>query len=124
MSKGIDLSYAKPEQKSSLPTFNIITHRGTLGDVTLRSGRKVGRVDGIYVPTHNATIKCAPYDNHFIYELIGNERIIGAPPTMCTCGSMAMVVGHDAYKNDASPQGQMFVCLYHANTGKHADGGQ
>jgi len=69
-------------------------------------------------------VMCAPYDNHFIYQLpvyvIGNS-------TMCTCGSIAVMIGFNDYSHLASPsetQGLMLVCKAHTDTNRHADGSQ
>lgn len=61
---------------------------------------------------------CAPYDSHFIFM---DDRRKGWI-LFCTCGSPAVAVGYDAYKHDASPQGQLLVCYFHAASGKHTDG--
>lgn len=63
-------------------------------------------------------VQCAPYDSHFV---LVDERRKGWT-LFCTCASIAVVVGYDAYKKDASPQGQLLVCYHHALTGKHVDG--
>jgi len=96
----------------------IIKHAGTVnsaisdGQTVFR--RKMIKIKGI------GSVKTAPYDNHFVYyqsKRIGNVLY-------CTCGSPAVVVGYDVYKNNASQQGAMLVCLHHATTGKHMDGSQ
>lgn len=121
MSKGIPL---KGKAQASLPKFNIIKHLGTLGDATTHSGKKIARRDALFMPSFTRLIKCAPYDNHFIYRVPNSDSVIGASTIMCTCGSMAVVTGHDAYKNDGSPQGELILCHWHATIGRHADGGQ
>lgn len=57
---------------------------------------------------YGGNIKCAPYDNHFIYA--SQEK--GQSAYMCTCGSPAVVV-------PPGPQG-MFLCLFDAENGHHA----
>jgi len=73
-------------------------------------------LDGIEKPP--LSVNCAPYDNHFVFKDMSR---IGWT-TFCTCGSAAVVVGYDAYKQDASAQGALLVCLVHTQSGKHADG--
>lgn len=83
-------------------------------------GRWIDAKDKIFIPEYNAWIPCAPYDNHTIYETGFTKP--GTQPYMCTCGAMAVIVGWNVYKNEASPQGLMFVCHHHATFQKHADG--
>lgn len=96
--------------------FVTVKYYNSPNKVTLDNGLTVTRaekIDGVI---------CAPYDNHFIYEV--PKRFKRSWFAMCTCGSPAVIVGSDVYKEDASPtkSGQMIVCLSHANTGKHATG--
>jgi hypothetical protein len=98
---------------------------GDLQKATLSDGTVVKRQEVIFVEGQGL-IRCAPYELHFIYE---------TPKTMkgwglyCTCGSIAGVVGLDAYSELASPTstGKMLVCIRHTTlkqnlgVGKHAD---
>lgn len=110
--------------------FNIIRVAGIPQEATTTDNYKVYRTDKIFVPEFFRFVKCAPYDNHFIYEdpefLKGT---LGRWFAMCTCGSNAVIVGYNVYKDDASPSsgsglqtGEMLVCYRHAEFGKHADG--
>lgn len=82
-------------------------------------GKWVQAKDKIFIPEYRSHVVCAPYDNHTIYET--GLTAEGTMPYMCTCGSIAVIVGWDAYKQQASPQGMLFVCLMHTTYGKHAD---
>lgn len=89
-------------------TFEIIHHRGTpqealVGNVTVR------RSEEIFIPEWGAMVKCAPYDDHFIFE--SPYTAMGSPAHQCTCGSPAVVA-------PPGPQG-LFVCLNHATYGFH-----
>jgi len=121
MAKGIPL---KGSAQASLPRFSIIHHRGELGEAYTHKGTKIVRTDSIFLRSFGRFIKCTPYDNHFIYQVPETDRVVGASTVMCTCGSFAGIMGHDAYKNDASPQGELLLCHWHATEGRHADGGQ
>lgn len=107
--------------------LTVIKVAGIPKKATLFDNTKVYRNDIIAVelegkPHH---VKTAAYDNHFIYET--PVHILGWSP-MCTCGGMAGIVGYNMYKGDASPtvgsdlvSGELAVCLFHAQNGKHAD---
>lgn len=101
-------------------SFQIIRHRGQVNRGQLPDGRWIYRAEKIYVPEWNRFIPTAPYDNHFIYEapkdMIGNTAL-------CSCGSIAVISGYSAYKDDASQQGLLYVCNNHANLGVHINGG-
>lgn len=106
-------------------TFSIIHHRGSPNEATTLDGYKVYRQEEIFIPEWGKFVKCAPYDDHFIYEDPQSERIIGRWAHMCTCGSPAVIVGYNAYKNDASKySGGLLVCKAHADTGHHQTGGR
>lgn len=87
----------------------------------------VERQEYIFVNDTYGLVKCAPYELHFIYEVPASHKGWGL---MCTCGSIAGVVGLNAYSKLASPTstGLMIVCLRHNSTksnvgiGEHADG--
>lgn len=110
--------------------FNIIRVAGIPQEATTSDGHKIHRSDKIFVPDFFRFVVCAPYDNHFLYEDPEFKKgTIGRWFAMCTCGSTAVVVGHNAYKEDSSPTsgsgirtGEMLVCYHHAQYGKHADG--
>ena len=108
--------FEKPEGFS----FSIIHHRNSPNEAETDEGLKVVRQDKIFVKSYNALIQCAPYTDHFIYY--DTSRTLGRWTLMCTCGSPAGIVGYDAYKQDASPQGAMIICLCHARMGSHQDG--
>jgi len=118
--------------------FNIIKNRGTLTEATTLHGDKVTKQDKLFVQefpvgmtVFTGFIPCIDYENHFIYEVPNNEKTIGLPAYMCTCGAIAVAVGYDAYKDDQSFAGMQFVCMFRngmldQETGKllkrHADG--
>lgn len=100
-------------------TFNIIRHRGQLNEGVLPDGTKVYRKDKLYVPEWGGFIPCAPYDEHFIFEVPSKFKVSSY---MCTCGSIAVTSGPSGYVLDASPQGKMFICYFHSLYGHHSDG--
>lgn len=101
----------------------------TIGDAKIAElidGTKVERKELIFVDGYGL-IKCAPYELHFIYELPNHIRGWGL---MCTCGSIAGVVGYGAYSQlvSATATGHLIACVRHTTTknnigiGQHADG--
>lgn len=117
-SKGVNHNSAYPKA--------IVKVIGDLRQAELVDGTIVKRKDAIYVDGFGL-IKCAPYELHFIYELPQQFKGWGL---MCTCGSIAGVVGYGAYSQLASPTstGHMLVCVRHTTLkqnvgiGQHADG--
>jgi hypothetical protein len=124
------------KQSKVVPNVAIIHHRNSPNSAVTADKKEVRREDKIWYaeyddegyPITGRFIMCAPYDNHFVYEDPMWKIIPGRWAHMCTCGSTAVIVGYNAYKKDASPstegttKGEMFVCYYHAQFGKHADG--
>lgn len=100
--------------------FSIIHFHGSRDEAETGEGRKVYRQKKIFVPEWNRYVVCAAYDVHFIFE--NKQR--GYVAYQCTCGSLGVIVGSNAYKQDASPTetGELFVCLEHAQSGRHMDG--
>jgi hypothetical protein len=99
--------------------FNIIRHAGQLDEAEV-DGVKVHRQDAIWVPEYNGFVKCAPYQEHFIFST--PHAKVRSPAYQCTCGSFACVVGPSGYVWDASPQGKLFVCYHSATFGVHQGG--
>lgn len=106
-------------------SFSIIRHRGQVNKAQLPNGDWVERPEkGFFIPEAGRFIHAAPYEEHFIYEIPKHlANLYPGPIYRCTCGSAAGWVGHSGYVLDASAQGLMFVCLTHAQTGKHSNGG-
>lgn len=96
----------------------VVRHVGQLNWVEV-NGDRIERQELVYVGEYGM-VKAAPYDNHFVYRYAKRKGWT----TFCTCGSPAVIVGYDAYKQMASPQGMLLVCLSHTSSGRHADGSQ
>lgn len=116
----------------SVHSFSIIKRYLSPNSAETLDGHIVKREDRIFLRDPSQWIRwvaCAPYDNHFIYKDPEYDNgTLGRSALMCTCGSMAVIAGYNAYRKDASPAtdsknpGELLVCYFHANTGKHADG--
>lgn len=91
----------------------IIHHLGDLKKVTV-DGKTFKRQEEIFISSFGM-VKCAPYDNHFLFY---DTSHLGWS-LFCTCGSTAVVVGYDVYKKDASNQGALLICYINATTRKH-----
>lgn len=112
-------------QVKGTKAFHIIKQAGEPVSARTLDGKYIERRGQVWIPEYSRFVVLAPYDNHFIYE----SKKKDSPSFMCTCGSYAVIVGSNAYKKDASPTsgggimpGELMVCYYHANNGKHADG--
>jgi hypothetical protein len=122
--------------------FNIIKQRASPTELILNSGHKVEKLEYVYFREPNADasgpgdwrmVKCSDYHGeHFVYidpmyEAPGIEGK-GHVFAMCSCGSMAVIVGPDDAKlEDSDCPEQLLVCFVYHNTlvedgwGKHAD---
>lgn len=99
--------------------IKIVRHVGDLKSAYLpQDGTTVRRVDKIAIKDMGE-FKCSPYDNEFVFRHVFRDR---GWTLYCTCGSPACIVGYDAYAKDASPSGQMIVCMHHAQFNRHMDG--
>jgi hypothetical protein len=100
--------------------FAVIQQRGDPYKAITLDGQTVVREEKVFIPEYQNFVACAPYSSHFVYlDPSGIEQRWFA---MCTCGSPAVIVGYDAYRQDASSnEGAMLVCLFHAQRGHHAN---
>lgn len=119
------LKHQKIPHGSAYPKA-IVKVVGDLQQATLIDGTVVHRTESIYVDGFGL-IPCAPYELHFIYELPKHFKGWGL---MCTCGSIAGVIGYNAYSKLAAPTatGHIIACVRHTTLknnigiGRHADG--
>lgn len=115
----------------SVHTFSIIHHFNSPNEAITLDGYLIYREDKLFFHQIGRFVRCAEYDTHFLYlDPLWKKGIVGRWSPMCTCGSAAVIVGYNAYKDDASPSnggsdlvpGELIVCLSHAQTGRHSDG--
>ena len=104
-----------------MENFNIIRQLNSPTKATLINERVVYRKDKIYVPEYRGEVRCAPYSDHFVFEVPSD---IKGPAYLCSCGSMAVFVGSKAYGHLGSPEGMMLVCQQHTITNQHFTGGR
>lgn len=105
----------------------VVKNVGDLQKATTWDGIVVERTEYLYTG-EDGLVKCAPYELHFVYEI--KDVAKRGWGLYCTCGSIAGVVGLNAYSKLASPTdtGKMVVCIHHTATknnvgiGEHADG--
>ena len=88
-------------------SFNINHHAGQVKRATLENGTIVNRPEAIFVAEYGAFVKCASYDDHFIFE--NPDKSEGSSAYLCTCGNVAVIA-------PPGPTG-LFVCLFDLNTG-------
>jgi hypothetical protein len=111
------------KHKSKAP--KVSRNVGDLQQARLADGTIVRRQELIYIEGQGL-IPCAPYELHFLYEVPKTQMGWGL---YCTCGSIAGVVGLNAYSKLAAPTytGKMLVCIRHTTLknnegiGRHAD---
>ncbi len=101
--------------------MEIIRSHNTPNKVTLFDGTVIERDKSgkIWISEWGAFVNCAPYSTHFIFEV--PQRIQGVS-YLCSCGSIAVVVGMKAYSHLDSGKDALFVCQHHTDTNKHSDG--
>ena len=112
-----------------IPSTQVVRNVGDLKEAKLWDGTVVERQDYIFVGDYGL-VKCAPYELHFVYATPESHHSKYGWGLYCTCGSIAGVVGLQAYSKLASPTdtGKMIVCIRHTTLkqtigiGKHADG--
>lgn len=111
----------KEEAKSQ----TVVRSIGDAKRATLADGTIVEREESLYIEPYGL-VQCAPYELHFIYKLPKHMMGYGL---MCTCGSIAGVVGYDVYSKLSAPtfSGMIIVCVRHMTLkqnegkGRHAD---
>jgi hypothetical protein len=114
-----------------IKTVSFIRVAGTPNFVEFSTGLRIyndGK-DYIEMPEWGRRVKKAEYYNHFLARHPKFTTEKGAWFAYCSCGSPGVVVGYNAYKQDASPSsgkgfatGELLVCHHHATYGKHRDG--
>ena len=102
-----------------METFNIVRQINSPTRATLFDGTVVHRRDKVYVPEYQGEVRCADYDNFFVFAV---PKAITGPAYLCSCGGMAHFIGSKDYSHLSSPEGLMLTCMLHTSTGKHADG--
>jgi hypothetical protein len=126
------------KQSPRYSRFGIIHHYNSPNSAVTVDGKEVHREEKILyieydendLPISTRFIVCAPYSDHFVYLDPMWTKIKGRCSLMCTCGSMGIIVGYNAYKKDASPssdgsmKGEMIVCKWHLDNGVHQTGGR
>jgi len=126
------------KQSKTYASFGIIHHYNSPNSAVTIDGKEVRREEKIWYAEYDDNkrivggkfVMCAPYSDHFIYEDPMWKRIVGRWAHMCTCGSVSILVGYNAYRQDASPstegtnKGEMLVCKWHLDNGVHQTGGR
>jgi len=116
-----------------IPSFGIIHHYNSPNSAITIDGKEVRRESKIWYaeyddegyPINGRFIACAPDDLHFVYIDPMWKKIVGRWFAMCTCGSVAVIVGYNAYRQDSSPstegtnKGEMLMCKWFLDSGVH-----
>lgn len=120
-----DLVLSRMGVKERSVSTRVVRSVGDAKRAKLHDGTVVEREDSLYIEPYGL-VQCAPYELHFIYKLPKHMMGYGL---MCTCGSIAGVVGYDVYSKLSAPtfNGMIIVCIRHMTLkqnegkGRHAD---
>lgn len=100
------------------PNNIIRTHNDARHAVTL-NGTPVQREQSIYLPSYQSSLPVLQTSMHFCFR---DAKQLGST-LFCTCGSMSIVVGYEAYKKlNAFIGSEVIVCHHFIQYGVHADG--
>jgi hypothetical protein len=92
--------------------FTLIKHAGDPNRATFE-GITVERQEKLFIYEWGGFVGCAPYDEHFIFEIPQVRKRPGLSEYLCTCGSAAIVI------HPESPQKRLFCCQFEALYGLH-----
>lgn len=93
--------------------FNIIRHRGEPQKAEFE-GIPIKREEKLFIREWGMFVNCAPYDDHFVFQVPKSRLRKGVSEYMCTCGAAAVVANPEIAKE------RLFVCLLHATYGHHS----
>lgn len=97
----------------------IRNHNDPNNAITL-NGKPVRREKEIYLPSHQAIIPVLQTSMHFCFR---DPSIPRGTTLFCTCGSMAIVAGYEAYKHlNAFIGNEVISCHHYIQFGVHSDG--
>jgi hypothetical protein len=105
------------ETPKVFPCFNIGHHAGQVNQAVTLEGIKVYREKSLWIPELGEVL-CTPDQDHFVYEEPTGKE--GRPSYLCTCGSLAVVVGPETHKRFSSLKCKMLMCHAYMLYGKHA----
>jgi hypothetical protein len=94
-------------------------HNDPYKAITL-NGVPIFRQKEIFLPSHHTHVPVLQTSMHFCFRDSSRPR---GSTLFCTCGSMAVVVGYEAYHRVNSFIGhEVIACHNYIQYGKHADG--
>lgn len=109
--------------------FHIIRYAGQRDEATTSDGIKVYRKDKVWVADMERGtgrfIACAPDDTNFIFVDPNWTKVVGRWFAYCSCGSPAVIVGSNAYKQygsystEGTIKGELLICKEFLETAKH-----
>jgi len=119
---------------STLPRFSIIHHYLSPNSAITLDGFRVERQTTLWYdeyddegrPYNGRFIATAPDDTHFVYTDPNWKNVVGRSRYVCTCGSIAVIVGSNVYAGFGSPstegtiRGEMICCKHFADYGYHS----
>lgn len=89
-------------------------------NATTLNGVPVHREERIYLPSYQQWFHTLPTSMHFVFRDASAPR---GSTLFCTCGSAAIIVGYEAYKNlNSYIEREVIACHNYIQYGVHADG--
>lgn len=107
--------------------FNIIRYAGERDTAVTSDGITVHRQKKVWLEDkeNSRWVACAPDDDHFVFIDPLWTKIPGRWFAYCSCGSPAILVGSNQYKQFGSPakdstqKGEMLICKNYMDTNQH-----
>lgn len=98
----------------------VIKHWNDPNNAITLNGLPVRREKEIFLRSRQARIPTLPQSMHFCFV---DTTVPRGTTLFCTCGSPAVIVGYEAYKNMNSYIGsEVIACHYLVQYGVHSDG--
>lgn len=121
------------KQSKVYASFGIIHHYNSPNSAVTVDGKEVHREEKIWYaeyddegyPINGRFIACAPDNSHFVYIDPMWKKIVGRWFALCSCGSVAVIVGYNAYRQESSPsvegtnKGELLICKWFLDNGVH-----
>jgi hypothetical protein len=97
----------------------VIRNTGDPNNAKTLNGKPVRREKELWLPSYNSFIPVLQTSMHFCYH---DPSVPRGTTLFCTCGSPAIVVGYEAYRDLQSYMGnEVIVCHHYIQYKVHSD---